>query len=123
MENMDQTLEAILGNPQVMQQIMSIANSLGNTQSTPADSPGSPQNAPTDSAGSPQSVPPALSTVSNLLAHSKVDSNQLALLHALKPFIPSVKLQKLEKAMQAAQMAQAAGTFLENGGLQALMGR
>lgn len=120
MDELDQKLESILGNPDIMQQIMQLANQLekpsvgkNNTSETnePEKKP-SPAPLPAD----------ALHGLSALLSSASVDKNQQALLNALKPYISEIKVRKLEKAIQAAKMAQLASGYLNNGGLRQLIG-
>ena len=106
MDDMEQKLGAILGNPKMMEQIQAMAQSLG------GPSEASPQN------GSP----PDLSMLKNL-GGLGIDSNQQALLSALTPYLPGDRVERLEKAMRAAKMARAASSFLGSGGLQLLTGR
>lgn len=114
MSEMEEKLGAILGNPQMMEQIMALAQSMG--QSPPAPSPPeSPAPAGLD--------PKLLSALSGLLSQSQVDGAQQNLLKALGPFLSPQRLHKLEKAMRAARLAGAASGFLNSGGLQLLQGR
>lgn len=116
MSEMEQKLGAILGNPQMMQQIMTLAQSMG--QSDPAPAP-PPQEAPS----LPSLDPRLLSALSGFLSQGKVDGNQQKLLSALGPYLSSQRIRKLEKAMGAAKLARAASGFLSAGGLQMLQGR
>ena len=123
MSEMEDKLGAILGNPQMMQQIMSMAQAM--SQSAPQE------NRPNDP---PQQAQPAVPSVPNLdlgmvqklsglAQQGGVDQNQQALLRALSPYVSRSRIAKLEKAMRAAKMARAASTFLNAGGLQMLSGR
>ena len=49
MDDMEQKLNAILGNPQMMSQLMNMAQSLGNSQDEPCDSP--PEKSPAPLSG------------------------------------------------------------------------
>lgn len=116
MDEMEEKLGSILNNPQMMQQIMTLAQSLGQT-------------APEKSQEQP--APPVtpdidLSMVQKLAGMGRqggIDSNQQALLKALTPYLSRDKVGKLERAMRAAKMAKLASTFLNSGGLQLLSGR
>lgn len=112
MSELDDKLSAILGNPQMMQQIMNLAQSLG------AESPAPKTDAPKEE--SPQFDPGMLK---NLAASGRVDSNQKALLTAMSPYLSPGRVQKLERAMRAAQLAKTASSFLNHGGLSLLTGR
>lgn len=110
MDNLESGLEAILGNPQMMQQIMSIAQ---NFQSEPASQP-APQPPPVESA--PEIDFAMIQKMSSLIGKTGIDSQQKALLQALRPYLSSQRIQKLEKAMRAAKLAGIASTFLGNAG-------
>lgn len=105
MENMEDKIGSILGNPQMMQQIMSMAQSLGQSQPQPEPPP---QPAPT----LPDIDPAMIGKVMNLAGKTNIDRNQQALLKALGPYLAAQRIQKLEKAMRAAKLANLASTFL-----------
>lgn len=112
MEDMQNQMNAILSNPEMMQQIMSMAQSLG--QQAPAA---------TQKTEEPQPSMPDidLSTVqrlSKLASRSGIDKNQQALLSALRPFLDPGRVNKLEKAMRAAKMANLASDLLSKAGFQ-----
>lgn len=106
MEDMESQLSAILGNPQMMQQIMSIAQ---NFQSEPP-----PQ--------APPSSPPGeidfatVQKLTSLIGKTGIDVQQRALLQALHPYLSGQRIQKLEKAMRAAKLAGMASVFFSNTG-------
>jgi len=117
MEQLEDKLGAILENPQLMQQIMQMAQSLS-AQNTPQEpkQDGSPMQFP--------SIDPSmLRTLTGLASQTGMDSNQQALLTALHPYLSSRKINKLERAMRAARLARVASGFLGQGGLQMLTGR
>ena len=114
MSDMEQRLNALLSNPQLMQQIASMAQAMGSVQ-TEQPGPQSPTTAPPD--------PQMLQAVARTLGNTGADSNQKALLQALSPYLSPYRVQKLERAMQAAKLAGAASGFLSAGGLQMLIGR
>ena len=113
MSELEEKLGSILSNPQLMQQIMSMAQVMQDTR--PAE--------PTEPA------PPALPDLSvmqklaGLSRQSGIDKNQQALLRALSPYISRERSAKLEKAMRAAKLARLASAFLNAGGMQMLTGR
>lgn len=113
MDQMEDKLGAILNNPQLMGQIMNMAQSLG--QSEPHPSKQEPQ--------LPNIDPGMLRQLSSLAGQSGIDGNQQALLRALNPYLSGRKVEKLEKAMRAAKIARMASGFLGQGGLSMLMGR
>ena len=104
MAEMDDKLGAILNNPAIMQQIMSMAQSLG--QQSPPSQP--------EPAADPD--PAMLQNIMQLSTQTGIDPNQQNLLTALNPYLPQPRLQKLEKAMRAAKLARVASTFLSQGG-------
>lgn len=108
MDNMEEKLGTILNNPQLMQQIMSMAQSLGNTQAnTDAKRP---------NAKDAELPPLDLSIIQNLngfLQQTGMDENQQALLNALSPYLSQDRVSRLERAMRAAKIARIASGFLE----------
>lgn len=102
MENLESGLEAILGNPQMMQQIMAIAQ---NFQSESAPPP-----PPAESA--PELDFATIQKITSLIGKTGIDTQQKALLQALRPYLSAHRIQKLEKAMRAAKLAGIASTFL-----------
>ena len=120
MSEMEEKLNAVLSNPQMMQQIMSLAQSLGNSQAPKQEPPSPPKQ---ESPPPPNFDPRMLQTLAGIAQQSSTDQNQQALLHALSPFLSHSRIHKLERAMQASRMAGAASAFLNAGGLQLLRGR
>ena len=108
MEGMEEKLGAILGNPQMMQQIMSMAQALGNSQSQPA---APPPEKPREAGPDPAMVQKMMAIVQG----SGIDSNQRALLRALDPYLTRERISRLEKAMRAAKLANLASSFLGGG--------
>ena len=116
MDQMEDKLGTILNNPQLMGQIMSMAQSLG--QSVPAQ-----ETAPIP-CPDPSNFDPALLTkLGSLAGQGRIDKDQQALLTALHPYLSHRKVEKLERAMRAAKMARMASAFLGQGGLSLLTGR
>ncbi len=113
MAELEDKLGALLNNPQLMQQIMSMAQSLGQ-QSGPPPSP-EPQVSGFD--------PALLQKVAGIASAAGGDEQQRALLCALGPYLSRDRISRLEKAMQAAHLAKAASAFLGSGVLQTIAGR
>ena len=118
MDELEEKLGSILNNPQMMQQIMTLAQSLGSSQEPQSSSEPEP----------PASVLPnidigMLQKLSGLAGQGNIDREQQALLSALGPYISRDRVGKLEKAMRAAKIARVASTFLNHGGLSLLTGR
>lgn len=121
MDDMQNQMNAILGNPEMMQKIMEMAQSLG--QSQPPQQKTAPQQ--TESAGltMPDIDISMIQKLSGLAGKSNIDNNQRTLLKALIPYLSKERIFKLEKAMRAAKMASMASTFLGQSGFQFLSGR
>jgi hypothetical protein len=120
MAGLEEQLNAVLSNPQMMQQIMAMAQNFA----PPAEAtlPQSPQIQPTpppQPAGNFPAIDPGmLQKLSGLMSQQGgVDKNAQFLLKALSPYISGHRITKLEKAMQAAKMAQLATSLFGNKGL------
>ena len=116
MSQLEERLNTLLSNPQLMQQIASLAQSMG------SDSQNGP---PEPKEQQPMATldPKVLQTMAQTFGQSPIDSNQKQLLQALRPYLSHGRVQKLERAMEAARLAGAASAFLSAGGLQLLSGR
>lgn len=111
MENLEEKLNAMLSNPQMMQQVMTMAQNLGlGTAPAPEPPPQSPQASPMQ--GIDLSM---LQKFSGIAQNSTIDQNQSNLLHALSPYLTGDRIGRLEKAMRAAKMAKFATVFLGQG--------
>ena len=119
MEEMEEKLGAILSNPQMMQQIMSMAQALGQNQPQQPK----PEPAKQDLAPLPNIDLGMVQKLSGFARQSSINHDEQALLKALNPYISSDRIHKLERAMRAAKMAKLASVFLNSGGLQMLTGR
>jgi len=121
MDQMEEKLGAILNNPQMMQQIMAMAQTMSQSQPEKESIKSPELKQP------PSSMPEIdLSMVKNLsgLANqNSISKEQRALLSALGPYLSRDRVQKLEKAMRAEKMARLASSFLGQGGLSFLTGR
>lgn len=115
MSEMEEKLGSILSNPQMMQQIMALAGSLGQSAPQPPAVPPTP--------ALPELDPGMLQALSGLANQGGIDQDQQNLLTALAPYISAQRLHKLEKAMRASRLARSATAFLNAGGLQMLTGR
>ncbi len=119
MDEMNDKIGAILNDPKMMQQIMSMAQSLG------ASSPGPEM--PKQERNSEPSAPPIdmalVQRLSGLARQSGIDKREQALLRALGAYLSKDRIGRLEKAMQAAKMAKLASTALNQKGLLSPTGR
>ena len=116
MAEFDDKLNSILGNPEIMNQIMSMAGAL-NQQSqnaTPPQQTQQPQSQPQPQAqnASMPFNPAAMQGMMEMLSKTQIDPKQRNLIHALQGYLPSDRVQKLEKAMQAAKIAKYASAAL-----------
>lgn len=102
MEGMEEKLGAILGNPQMMQQIMSLAQNLGSPPPPAQEKPQGPD-------------PAMVQQMMTLVQGSGIDQNQRALLRALDPYLTRERISRLERAMRAAKLAGLAAGFLGGG--------
>ena len=114
MEGIEEQLGSVLNNPQLMQQIMAMAQTLGQESTPPPPPKETPVTMPD---------PAMLQKLVGIASAAGQDEQQKALLCALDPYLSRDRLHKLERAMQAAKLAGAASAFLNAGGLQMLSGR
>ena len=114
MDEMEDKINAILNNPQMMQQIMSMAQSF----SAPPQ-----QEQPPQPLQGPQIDLGMVQKLSGLVRQSGMDQRETALLTALHAYLSTDRIQRLERAMRAAKLAKFASSALGQGGLQNLLGR
>ena len=146
MSELEEKLEGILGNPQAMAQIMSLAQSLnlgGSEQSSDQSQEADQASSPAATAQS-ESAPPAasaglsgglggmlgalgnldagtLSAAAQLMGQFNSgggDDQRVALLTALRPFVKEERYAKLDKAIQIAKLSR-----LIRGGLELFRAR
>ena len=124
MAEMEDRLNSILGNPQMMQQIMAMAQSLGQAQGEPPrqeeSKPDPPPQQPQMPSGNELAM---MQKLFGMARQSGIDKNQQTLLKALGPYLSRERISKLEKAMRAAKMAGLASSVLGSSGLPFLSGR
>ena len=110
MSELEEKLGQVLANPQMMRQIMSLAQSLGEPpkEEAPREEPPTPPPPPPP----PAIDPGMLQKLAGLAGNAGADPQQMALLRALEPYVSRERARKLEKAMRAARMATLASTFL-----------
>lgn len=142
MSELEEKLEGILGNPQAMAQIMSLAQSLnlGGNQPAGGEAGPEPTPAPPASSSSPPSPaspepsagagdglgnllgglssldPKLLSAAAGLMGqyvNSGNDDQRVALLTALRPFVKEQRYAKLDKAIQIAKLSRLIRSGLE----------
>ena len=110
MSEMEDRLNSVLNNPQMMQQILSMAQSMGG-QNQKEESPQKIDSMPEIDLG-------MLQKISGLASQSGIDKDQRSLLHALSPYLSQERINKLEKAMRAAKMARMATALMNSGALK-----
>ena len=106
MGDFEEKLASVMNNPEMMEKIMSMAQSLGGADQPPQPEP-------------PQAANPfpdidisMLQKLSGFAQQSGIDKNQQSLLHALAPYISQHRVARLERAMRAAKMAGFATNLL-----------
>lgn len=120
MDDMEQKLNSILGNPDMMAQIMNMAQAMGASQ--PHEQPASEQ--PRPPALPAIGIDPAmLQKIAMIAQQSGIDNHQQGLLRALRPYLHEERIVKLEKAMRAAKIAGIAATVLGGAGSLFFSGR
>ena len=133
MSELEEKLENILGNPQAMAQIMSLAQSLNQSSSAASAGDGvqpQPQEAaatdappPVPAAAAPSRTPASAGSLEGLLGgldpnmlsaaagllgqfNSGNDDQRVALLTALRPFVREQRYARLDKAIQIAKLSR-----------------
>lgn len=113
MDDLQTQMNAVLGNPEMMQKIMAMAQSL-NPGSSPTQEP--PKEKPKQEQSGfslPEIDLSMIQKLSGFASQSRIDANQANLLKALGPYLQKDRLSKLERAMRAAKMAGMASVFLQ----------
>lgn len=120
MSGLEEKLEGILSNPKAMEQIMSLAQSLGkssvqsqppasDTQSQPEQET-TPASEPSDSGllDTLSQIDPRLisGAVQLMSQYQNNDDGRVALLNALRPFVKEKRYAKLDKAIQIAKLSR-----------------
>ena len=108
MSELEEKINAVLADPKMMQQLMSIAQSVGTASPQTGSAPANPLPADLD--------PAMLRKLSAFAGQTGIDQNQRTLLKALSPYLSRERIGKLEKAMRAAGLAKVASGFLNSGG-------
>ena len=119
MSGMEDQLGAILGDPDMMQKIQALAQSMGQSQSLgQPEKPEGKAPPPAPGAGDLEMI----KAFTGFARGAEIDQNQRALLKALSPYVSREKIAKLEKAMRSAKLAQQTSGLLESGALKNLTG-
>jgi hypothetical protein len=100
-----------LENPEMMQKIMAMAQSLGASQPTQQQTQEPPPASPF-----PDIDISMVQKLSQMAGKANIDSNQRSLLAALSPYLKGDRIGRLERAMRAAKLAGLASGFLSGQG-------
>ena len=111
MAEFEDKLNAVLSNPELMGQILSMAGSLNQQPSTPPPPP-----PPSANFGSMPFDPGAMAAMLQMLKATQLEPRQRNLVQALRGFVPEDRLVRLEKAMQASLIAKFASAAMNQGG-------
>lgn len=112
MSELEEKLGAMLSNPQLMRQISSLVQAMGQ----PSQPVPSPPPMPEPSSQPPEPDFSQLQGLASLLQSNRTDANQQALLRALSPYLSPWRVGKLERAMRASKMAGLASVLLRGDG-------
>ncbi len=106
MGELEDKLSSVMNNPDLMQKIMAMAQSLGGVSGQEAEPEPQMQD------GFPDIDLGMIQKLSGFAQKSGIDQNQKTLLHALAPYISQRRVSRLERAMRAAKMAGLATNLL-----------
>ena len=116
MEDLEQKLHEILGDPEAMEGILSMAKSLGLGQ--PPENGAEPsketETAPEEPSGGFSTGDLPFSVGDLLSAASKMNGKEVALLNALKPFLHPSRRAKIDRAVKAARISRMAGSAIRS---------
>ena len=126
MAQLEEQLNQILGNPQAMEQIMSLAQSLsGKQEEKVSEQPSAESEAePADQTPAESDTPSPLSALDGLdprllrmgmgllSEYSAQDDKKTALLAALKPFLKPERQEKMDQAVRIARLTRVIRTAL-----------
>ena len=108
MAEFEDRLGAILSNPDLMGQIMSMAESMNQQSPPPPPQPSGFGAMPFD--------PGAMAGMMQMVRATQLEPRQRNLIQALRGFVPDDRLARLEKAMQASLIAKFASKAMNQGG-------
>lgn len=118
MDEMNDKIGAILNDPNMMQQIMSMAQAIGGSTSQEQGKTERPAEQ-----GLPELDLATVQKLTGLARQTRIDNREQALLGALAAYLSKERIGKLEKAMRAAKMARLASATLGQKGLLFPTGR
>ena len=114
MAELEDQLTQMLQNPEIMQQVISMAQSFGLNPPKPESQSG--DNAQQSTQAAPPPAPDMLQKLSQFAALPMLDNNQKGLLNALAPYLSKEKTKKLENAMTVAHLATLASVIFPGNG-------
>ena len=120
MDDLQERIESVLNDPQQMQEILSLARSLGVELPDAGAESAEKARAEAEMPPTPPSLPQGLGgamaqPVAELLKEAgKLEKKQENLLNALKPFLKPNRREKIDRAMQAARLSHLAGYALKS---------
>ncbi len=113
MENMEEKLNALLGDPDAMKAIMGLAQQLSQEHAPPRSEP----QADTPRVAKPDLDPSLLARFLPLLQKINAGgSSSTQLLYALRPYLRPQKQEKIDRAVKIARVIHIAHQFLAEGG-------
>ena len=102
MEDLESRIREVLGDPAQMEQVFSVARSLGITP-------------PSDEKSQPDAAPAELGSLAELIRQAAaVDPRENALLSALKPYCSADRQRRIDRALRIARISQIAGAALKS---------
>ena len=115
MDDFEGKLNTIMANPDMMAQIMSMAQQLGGGQpeTPPPQAPPLPDLSAVPAMGDLDMA--TISKLASVAGSASIDKNQQGLLHALRPYLANERINKLERAMRASKIAGIASNLLSSG--------
>lgn len=109
MEDLESAISQILGDPESMSQILSLAKSFGVTPPGPQQEQ---KDAPQQMQQSADSALPAMAEL--IRQAGSVDPREVQLLNALKPYCSEDRCRRIDRALRAARLSQIAGAALRS---------
>ena len=111
-----QMIQSVLSDPQQMEKLTAMAQSLMGGETRPAAAPEPEPSTVSVSAAAPFSEAKLLSAISGMMGQKGEQSRSAALLSAMRPYMRPEKQEKLDRAMQIARMVRIAGTVMREWG-------
>ena len=122
MAEMEDKINSILSDPKMMQQIMSMAQALGASQSE-SEAPKERQETKNPPTSFPDLDIATVQRITGLARQSGIDKREQSLLRALGGYLSKDRIIRLERAMRAAKMAKVATSALGQRGTSSYQGR